>query len=409
MAARIRVLMHYYHAGSLGHGRRVMALARAMKRLDPEWDVLVAAGGVPVQEAPPPLGVEVVQLPALTSEPEPSFKLRPANLSLTCAEVIAMRRDLLKDLCRHLRPNVLITEFFPFGRQFLDQELLPLLRLVRRQRPRALILSSLRDMMGQPKDVWSPEAARRAGQLIVRHYDRVLVHGDPSLHAIEPELSLGGAMESRALERLTYSGYVLARDRRELRRPGNVRAGLGAGDRSLVVVSAGGGKDGFSLLRCAARAERLLNGSGRGERYRFLIVAGPFLPSRDLGKLKRLAAGREQLMVRPFARHLPDMINSADVSVGMGGYNSCAEVMQTRTPAIIVPRTSWEEEQLTRARLLEGRGLARVLEPASLSPTSLAAAIQEQSTLPRSRHRVMLGGALFTARYIAQEIQRRGV
>ena len=396
-----RILLHYYHAGSLGHGQRVMALAGAIKARAPDADVVVAAGGVPIPEQQPPVGVEWIQLPALTSSAEPTFELRPANLSLPLEEVMRLRRDLLFALVRRLRPHALVTDLFPFGRQFLCAELLPLCHLLKRRDPKTRLVCSMRDLLGQPKHVYTAAAARSAGRLLSRLFHAVLVHGDPGMHAVEEELSRGGALPRHVLEQVIYTGYVTAVGRQELPNRSRLRARLGVGKAALVVVSAGGGADGVQLLEAAARAEALLNRGGPA--CRVLLHAGPFFPGADMRRLARRASARPLLELESYSPGLVALINAADVSVSMGGYNTCAELLLTGTPAVIVPRTSWEQEQLIRASALQARGWARVLEPGDLTPGTLAAAIsQTLGAAPRRRRRpdVRVDGADFSARYL---------
>ncbi len=395
-----RVLFHYYHAGSLGHGHRIMALAAAVKARAPRSDVVVAAGGAPTRGVEPPDGVEWLQLPALTSSAEPTFTLRPANLSLPLDEVLRLRRELLMALGRRLRPHALVMDLFPFGRRFLAGELRPLCRLVRRQRPGARVFCSMRDLLGQGPAVYDAATARQAGRDLMNLVDTVLVHGDPELLTVDEELGLSPG----ARERLAYTGYVTGVGRDGLRRRDRVRASLDLGKEPLIIVSAGGGADGAPLLRVAARAGALLRKEGLP--CRILMRGGPFLPEADHAWLAARAAAGSWLQVE---RHTPDLaqlLNAADLSVSMGGYNTCAELLLTGTPGVIVPRTSWEQEQLMRATALAARVRSlSVLEPNQLTPAALAAAMRSrlENARRRRRPRVMVDGAALAARLILGE------
>ena len=57
------------------------------------------------------------------------------------------RRQILLDLFRDIRPDVLITEAFPFGRRQMRFELLPLLEAARQTRPAPKIIASVRDIL----------------------------------------------------------------------------------------------------------------------------------------------------------------------------------------------------------------------------------------------------------------------
>ena len=74
--------------------------------------------------------------------------------------------------------QVLVLELFPFGRRQMRFELLPLLEAAVGQRPRPLIVCSVRDILGGQRG-----SQRQAEGLAVfeRYFDRVMVHGDPEV------------------------------------------------------------------------------------------------------------------------------------------------------------------------------------------------------------------------------------
>src|SRR5690606_33843991 len=85
------------------------------------------------------------------------------------------RRGLLLAAYERIRPDVVMTELYPFGRRQLRHELLPLLDVASGDRPRPVIVSSVRDILVEPG---KPERLVEMIGLVRRYYDRVLVHGD---------------------------------------------------------------------------------------------------------------------------------------------------------------------------------------------------------------------------------------
>ena len=103
---------------------------------------------------------------------------------------------------------------------------------------------------------------------------------------------------------------------------------------------------------------------------------------------------------------LPSYLAAADVVVSMFGYNIAVEILSSRSRAVVVPRT-WRHgeharpdrgfrkgEQLLRAEALAGRGLVDLLDPAEMTPESLAGRIREALERPRpdGKAPVDLGG-----------------
>ena len=79
------------------------------------------------------------------------------------------------------RPDVLIIELFPFGRNGFSFELLPLLEAdpERGSLPSCRVVCSVRDILVEKKDQQKFEA--RVVDRLNRFFDAVLVHGDPAV------------------------------------------------------------------------------------------------------------------------------------------------------------------------------------------------------------------------------------
>jgi len=67
----------------------------------------------------------------------------------------------------------------------------------------------------------------------------------------------------------------------------------------------------------------------------------------------------------------------------MAGYNTVAEVMRARKPALLVPRVHPISEQLLRARELGRRGLQDVLHPSDLSAPTMRRALEQLLERPQ--------------------------
>jgi len=80
------------------------------------------------------------------------------------------------------------------------------------------------------------------------------------------------------------------------------------------------------------------------------------------------------------------------------------ETLQAGARAVLVPFAAGaESEQTLRARLLAERGLLDVVEENSLSPVTLAAAMDRAASRPRpARGTVDLGGARASAELLRQ-------
>ena len=194
----LRVLIAVTHLLGAGHLTRAAALARGFAARGHR--ATLVSGGVPS-----PLirldGIELVQLPAVrTAGTDFRTLLDPAGTPVG-EDYRAARCNLLRDALAAARPDVVITELFPFGRRVLAAEFLTLLEAAHALRPRPLVACSIRDILARPG---REERVREAHERLARFYDLVLVHGDPSLVSLEASWPTDPAVAPP----IRYTGYV---------------------------------------------------------------------------------------------------------------------------------------------------------------------------------------------------------
>lgn len=379
-----RVFFHVQHLLGTGHLRRAAAIAAALA--DAEFEVEIVSGG------PPIAGLEIgrarlFQLPALRTA-DLSFNRLIDDRGRAIDEAWRTdRREKLLARFRAVRPDVLVTELFPFGRRALEFELVPLLEAARSAVPRPLILCSLRDVLVAPSD---PEKIARAVARARMWYDRLLVHGDPALIDLPASYPAARSLA----DRIVYTGYIGAD-------PGPpAPAGDGEGE---VVVSAGGAAVGLRLFEAAAAARPLCAASGRP--WRFLL--GADLPAEARQRLHaRSAPG---LIVEPARRDFQDLLRRCHISVSQGGYNTIMDLLATQTRAVIVPFAGGgETEQAQRAAAMAAKGWVEVVPEDKLEPAALAAAIDRAGRAPKPDRHLNCRGTTETVRQISSLLDQRG-
>jgi len=156
--------------------------------------------------------------------------------------------------------------------------------------------------------------------------------------------------------KITFVGYI---QRTARPHPRDFKTLYAARTGRLVLVALGGGGDGNLLLRSFFEGyERL------GERPDFEVVAvtGPLMSPRKRAQFKERAARLPGLTLLEYTDAMPDLIESADFVVSMGGYNTICELACAGARALIVPRRHPRKEQLVRARLLAGRGVVNCFD-----------------------------------------------
>jgi len=349
--SRGRIFFYVQHLLGIGHLRRAAAIARGLAREG--FAVAFVSGGEP----PPGLdlgGAEIRQLPPARAG-DPGFASivdaggRPIDDAWR-----AQRRQALLEAFADAAPDIVLIELYPFGRRPFRFELQPLLAAAAARQPRPAVACSVRDILVDRND---PQREAEIIAIIRRSFDRVLVHGDPRL--VPFEATFPGARE--IADRLRYTGYVVNEA------PAGARSAAGEGE---ILVSAGGGAVGAPLLWAALAARPLTRVAEKPWR----LITGPNLGGAEFERLT--AAAPRGVAVERFRDDFQALLRNCHVSVSQAGYNTVMELLVARTRAVVVPFAEGNEtEQPLRSRLLAERGLLTVVEPASLTPASLAAGI----------------------------------
>jgi predicted glycosyltransferase len=158
-----------------------------------------------------------------------------------------------------------------------------------------------------------------------------------------------------------------------------VRQELGIADQPLVLVTVGGGGDGFQVLK--SYLDMLAQNPSPA--FHSLLVTGPLMADHRRGLLRR-AASMNAVTLLEFTPDLLSYMAAADLVVSMAGYNTVCEILSLGKRSVLIPRGHTRAEQRMRASLLAERGLARLLAPEELTPESLRQAIDAtlRSPLP---------------------------
>ncbi len=350
----MRVLIAVTHLLGAGHLTRAAALARAFARAG--HPTTLVSGGMPAPLVS--LGeAALVQLPPVRTAGTDFGTLLDEGGARVDPDRLELRKRMLLDAFRSVRPDVVVTELFPFGRRVLAGEFMALVDAARTVAPRPLIVASVRDILACPaKPERIEEAHRRVGTL----YDAVLVHGDPDLVPLERSWPL--SREAAALVR--YTGYV-DEGGPAVAEPSTATA------RSEILVSGGSSAASLPLYRAALAAAASVT-----ERpWRVVVGAGVAQPAFE--DLRRTAPAHVAVeRARPDFRAL---LARAAVSVSQAGYNTAVDLLRGGVAAVLVPfEAGHETEQRLRAECLAGFGLALLLPEAELSPATLAERVRMQ-------------------------------
>lgn len=353
----MKVMIVVTHLLGTGHLARALTLGRAFRAHGDQVTVVSGGRGVPHFDAQ---GMGLVQLPSVHTQGTDFTNLFTGDGTLADKCYMATRRDLLLETLADFRPDILITELFPFGRRILRTEFINLLKAARAMDVPPLILSSVRDILAPPS---KPAKAEFAEQMVADHYDGVFVHSDPDLITLAHSWPVSGDLAPL----LHYTGFVAPAP------PVSKVAQHGG-----ILVSAGGGDVGDSIFEAALDAAYLM------PQFDWLFLMGGSDARRE-GILRRAPPHVEVEAPRPDFRQL---LQGALASVSMCGYNTALDVLQTGVPSVMIPfDDGGEVEQGLRADALSRQDGITVLRQAALSGSALALALDKVHHAPRRQPR----------------------
>ena len=367
----MRLMVYSHDTFGLGNIRRMLAICSHLHASIPDLSILIVSGSPMLQSFRVAQGIDYIKLPCLKRTESGELGVR--FLDLEVAEIVRLRRELILSTAVSFRPDIVLVDKKPDG---LAGELEPSLRYIRCNLPQARILLVLRDILDSSRatvDAWEQHGYYSTLQW---YYDDVLVLGDRQIYDVCKEYQFPESLR----QKVHFCGYVSrqlpTRSRSEIRKELSV-----ADDESLVLVTAGGGQDGYDLLSTSVAATSSL---AKRLRVRTLLVTGPELGKEQTKAIYKAARSHAGLQVIEFTDDLMSYMNAADIVVSMAGYNTVCELLTLGKRSILVPRVKPVEEQKIRAERMANFGVFKTILPDALTPDVLENAIAEQLQAARN-------------------------
>ena len=230
-----RVLVYSHDTFGLGNIRRMLEISRHLVESDPEISVLIITGSPMLHAAHP--GIDYVKLPCLSRTLQggyassiwifPSTRRCAARTSSAarCSSSARSGPRRQEALRRQGRARRCATR--PYG-----------------TRAPAPACALLRDILDSPEATTPVWLGRYYEEAISAYYDEVLVVGTPEVFDLGLEYAF-----RRTASKITYCGYI-SRTRPQRAQPGGGAQGARCRcGRAPLLATAGGGEDGFALLR----------------------------------------------------------------------------------------------------------------------------------------------------------------
>lgn len=385
----MNVVYYCQHVLGIGHLHRSIEICKAIAGHHP---TTLIVGGPPVAIDHP--GIQVVRLPGLQMDSEFN-KLVPCDSNLLLDEVKKSRKEQLFRYFQQHKPDVFITELYPFGRKAFRFELDPLLEAIRGgSLPKCSCYCSVRDILVEKK-TGREKFERRVVQTVNAYFAGIFIHADPEIITLNETFSRLSDIQIP----LYYTGFVtkpeaVAQERGDLE-PVRKKLALLPAD-TLIVASIGGGNVGSELLYAAIQAVTLLQGSISAH---LQLFCGPYCDEKTYRTL--LDNVQSNITIDRFTDRFPEWLAAADVSISMAGYNTCMNLVQAGVPALVYPFKQNREQRL-RAKRLAGKAPMTILAETDLAPHLLSQKILQQLATSRFKADINLNGATETAGQLAR-------
>ena len=380
----MNILVVVTHLLGSGHLRRAINLSQEF--VTAGHNVTLASGGLPVKTFDT-ADIATVQLPPLSSDGTNFTRLLNADGDVANEQYMQSRENKLIELVQSLRPEIVITELYPFGRRMLRGEFISLLEAAQSLPIVPVILSSVRDILAAPS---SEKKAQQTEALVEKYYDGVLVHSDPDTTPLSVSWPVTDPIENR----LFYTGYVAQ----------SVSAYQAKQNTAEVIVSAGGGSVGRRVYETAVKAASISPDTP------WRILVGGSDAQEEVARLKTLAAKLGATpVIEPNRPDFRELLSSASCSVSMCGYNTAIDLLLTGTPGVLIPfDVGGEKEQTLRAASLAERSSYSLLLDKDLTPESLFESVTRVSRADRFSSEIdQFNGALETVRIATKLVEQK--
>ncbi len=350
------ILMYSHDTYGLGHIRRTMAIASHL--LGPRINILILTGSPIAGRFSFPEQIDFVRIPGMIKKTNDEYL--PLSIKINARHALDIRKNIITATAKTFQPNLFIVDKEPLG---LKKEVLPTLQWLRRCRPETRSILGLRDIMDDAETVKKDWRGKKVYQMLEELYSEIWVYGKREFYDPVAEYDI-----SQSLSRKMYfTGYIPRKT------PGKdavrgVKREIGlVNSEKLVVVTTGGGGDGYRLMDIYLRMLEELTGPPP---FKSVLITGPFMPKE---KRKDVFRRSRRLGVRMyhFYRQMEKIFAAADIVVSMGGYNTLCEILSQGTISLVIPRETPRKEQLIRARAFRRQNLVDYIPWNDFSPALL--------------------------------------
>ena len=353
------ILMYSHDTYGLGHIRRTMAIAQKLR--GPNTNILILTGSPIAGRFTFPEKIDFVRIPGMIKKTNEEYQ--PLSIKINPRHALDIRRNIITATAKTFNPHLFIVDKEPFG---LKKEVLPTLKWLKRSSSHTQTVLGLRDVMDEAQVIKRDWMEKGVYLALEELYDEIWVYGNQDLYNPVVEYNIS----DHIARKIFFTGYI-PRNIPDKKSVLKIRRDMGAGkSRHLVVVTTGGGGDGYAVIDTYLSMFETKILPMDPSRLKSVLITGPFMPKKERKKILKRARILD-IKAFHFFRQMEKLQAAADMVVCMGGYNTICELLSQGTPCLVIPRETPRKEQLIRAQALKRRNLVDFLPWNKLSAAAM--------------------------------------
>ena len=381
--AHPKIGIYFSHYECFGHTSRVMAVSEVFKKRFPQGSLFFIQAGLQQPKA------KIDQLGRVYSLPRAFMDRRNFREPIRGVGVdISTRGQVCESIVIREKPDLFITEFFPFGREECRYELIPALVKASAQGAEIWAVAGYPLLTGTDNE-WREK--------IFKLYKQVIIFS-PSLEKEHIADSFPRPLDrkkyldffERHAQKIIFAGYLLPQqevvhDDKDVNRS-KPPVPKGA---CRVTVLRGGGAYLPKLIAEAIRASDLL-----GKEYYLTVVAGPSTSTQEWYFFDTLIRKKKinNLVLLRAVGNYEGLIENSDVCVSVAAYHTSVMLLKHRKKVVLIPFEGYGlmslYEQSARATMLKEMIGAKILSIQELNVNTLASMIKNAAAEPEVKSQI---------------------
>ena len=369
-----KIMVYSHDAFGLGNIRRMLTICEYLLKFIPNLSILLLSGSSMLPSFRLPPGLDYIKLPCLNRGQSGNMAVKYLNTDIE--STLKLRSEIILAAARNYQPDLVLVDKKPTG---IEGELQPTIEYLKHILPTTKFVLLLRDILDTPEKTitqWQRDYSYHHIELL---YDRILIVGMPEIFDLIREYQFSQKLANK----VCYCGYIRKESGLKNRRTIQQELGIGT-DEKLVLVTPGGGEDGYSLITNYLQGLAQQRDNFTEQNIHTLIFCGAEMPPQHQQQIYRQAKELPGVAIKEFTNDMMSYINTADLVVSMCGYNTITEVLQKGKKAIVVPRIKPSREQLIRAQSMVKTGLIEMIHPEELTPNFLRETVLNNLTSAES-------------------------